>query len=107
MHIIEDPRVSGTLAIANAFQLYLWKICNASTFHRRSGVYWWTPELKPLRTECIIVKKAYQWAGRRAGAVDRNEERAAYVSRKSLTTTIKSSQEKAWREVFDAVNSDP
>jgi hypothetical protein len=113
VHLIEGQNVNGASEAAGALQHFLKNICDASMPRRtincrRRAVYWWTEEIGNLRSLCIAARRTYQRAGRRASAVNREEERIFYITaKKKLTLAIKTSKKKAWRELCDAVDNDP
>lgn len=77
-------------------------------YHRINRIYWWIQKIKILRTECLIAITAYRLVGWWSGPVSRDKEREVYVrTRKKNSKTIKSSKENCWRELCDAVDSDP
>lgn len=101
----DDPNTT-----AARFHQYVEEGCNISMPSRgyprsHRPAYWWTDGIAALRRECIHARRLYQRAGRRA--VDRTGMREAYKKvKKDLNVAIKTSQEKAWKELVRSVEAD-
>lgn len=95
---------------AERFHLYVRSGCDLSMPKRgatggRRPAYWWNEEIARKRKECIRRRRAFHRAGRRNS--DRETERVALrTAKKALSIAIASSQEKAWKNLLDAVESD-
>lgn len=71
-------------------------------------MYWLTSATAELKKTCNAKLRRYQRAGRRAGHPNRDLEKEEYgAARKVLRNEIRSSQDKCWREMCDAVDFDP
>lgn len=113
----EAPRFEiAASADATAEQLneLLVGACNASMSQisgsRRGhrGAYWWSDEIAARRRSCIAARRRYQRSARRLGAERCHLERGAYREAcKDLRLAIPTAQEKCWRELCAAVDSDP
>lgn len=65
-------------------------------------MYWWNEDIATKRRTCIILKRAFQRAGRRGA--DRKPEHAIYKHAKmALRMAIRASQENAWRKLQEKV----
>lgn len=97
-------------AAVEAFHQYVRTGCDLSMPKRggtvrRRPVYWWNEDIAARRAECIALRRVFQRAGRRSG--DRETERMAYLSaKKDLRKAIRSSQERAWKELQEKVDRD-
>jgi len=88
------------------------RLCNLSMSRRvgfsgRKAVHWWTSHIDALRRDSIAARRRYQRLGRRSGNADRSTELAAYrEATKRLRVEIRSSQERCWMELCNAVDND-
>lgn len=107
----DDWLSDNTNTAAARFHQYVEEGCNISMPNRsyrgsHGPAYWWTDGIAALRRECIHARRLYQRAGRRA--VDRTGMLEAYKkAKKDLNAAIKTSQEKAWKELVRSVEADP
>jgi len=89
------------------------RLCNSTMpcrtgFVGRRAVHWWSDRIDALRRNCNAARRRYKRQGRRSGIVDRSAELAAYrEAAKRLRTEIRSSQERCWVELCNAVENDP
>lgn len=72
----------------------------------RRSVFWWNDEIAVLKRTCIAALRDYQWAGRR-GFPRADMHEAFKRARKSLRITIRTAQEKAWKDLVNTVKADP
>ena len=76
----------------------------------RRQVYWWTPEIRSLRTVCSRTRRAYVRCRRRNGHDPdlENRLRAAYrQAKRELQLAISRAKKDAWSEILDGLNRDP
>ncbi|XP_041987884.1 uncharacterized protein LOC121739463 [Aricia agestis] len=76
----------------------------------RRQTYWWRPELKQLRLECVAARRRFQRYRRRRNRVEAEEEAIhdGYRSaRHALREAIKVAKKEAWEEFLNTLEQDP
>lgn len=75
--------------------------------NRRKPVHWWSAEIAEQRAACLRASCCYQRAARRHELERSNVLRADYrAQRKKLALLIKTSKEKCWSDLCDAVDNE-
>jgi hypothetical protein len=80
----------------------------SSRFHR--AVHWWTQEIAALRTRCVQARRVFQRARRRRIHSEEEISRCYEVyreTRRALQREIKNAKARSWRDLVQAVESDP
>lgn len=95
---------------ADKFARYVQEGCDRSMPKRgnvgnRCPAYWWSDEIAAKRKDCIRKRRLFLRAGTRDGNRD-HEREALRQAKKELRIANKASQEKAWRELVSAVETD-
>lgn len=97
-------------AAAASFHQYVWRDCDLSmpgrsSVPRHRPAYWWNEEIAAKRRDCIRRRGLFQRAD--AGSGDREQMRVELQrAKKSLRKAIRTSQEKAWKELLNKVEAD-
>jgi hypothetical protein len=78
---------------------------------RNSCVYWWTPEIAELRASCMRARRRFLSARRRRRMRDGEEISRGYgvyrEARQTLQREIKIAKARSWKELIEAVESNP
>jgi hypothetical protein len=78
---------------------------------RNRDVYWWTPEIAELRASCVRAHRRFLRARRRRRTRDEEEISRCYgvcrEARRTLQREIKIAKARSWKELIEAVESDP
>lgn len=82
----------------------------AKSHSQRRQLYWWSPELRQLRTACVAARRRYvRCRGRRIRI--HNEENLLYAAyraaRQTLQKAIAQAKEAAWEEWLGTLDRDP
>jgi hypothetical protein len=101
---------------AEILQGYMIAACDASMprsvpgGERNRCVYWWTPENAELRASCVRARRRFLRARRRRRTRDEEISRCYGVyreARRTLQREIKIAKARSWKELIEAVESDP
>jgi hypothetical protein len=102
---------------ANDLEEEMKRVCDAVMPHvsigknTRRTMYWWNPKIAELREHCIQARRRFARDQRRRWT--RNAEQisrtyAAYRgARKVLQREIKAAKDRSWKQLIEAVESDP
>jgi hypothetical protein len=102
---------------AEIFQGYMSAACDTSMLRkvpsgeRNRCVHWWTPEIAELRASCVRTRRRFLRARRRRRTRDEEEISRCYgeyrEARRTLQREIKIAKTRSWKELIEAVESDP
>jgi hypothetical protein len=77
----------------------------------RRTAYWWNPEIAELREQCSQARRRFARAQRRRWTRNAEEVSRTYEAyrgaRKTLQREIKAAKDRSWKELIEAVESDP
>ncbi|XP_041972340.1 uncharacterized protein LOC121728266 [Aricia agestis] len=75
----------------------------------RRQTYWWRPELKQLRLECVAARRRFLRYRRRRNRVEAEEEahEGYRLARHALREAIKVAKKEAWEEFLNTLEQDP
>jgi hypothetical protein len=93
------------------------RVCDAAiprvsiSRNTRRTAYWWNPEIAELREQCSQARRRFARAQRRRWTRNAEEISRTYAAyrgaRKVLQREIKAAKDRSWKELIEAVESDP
>jgi hypothetical protein len=102
---------------ANDLQKQMMIVCDAAmprvskNKNTRRTMYWWNPEIAQLREQCNQARRRFARAQRRRWKRNAEEISRTYAAyrgaRKVLQREIKMAKDQSWKELIEAVESDP